>query len=331
MRAPRSLPLPSPTLLLAFLSLILALAALSACESTLSASPGDGGPDAPHDGGGDGLAKPGDGPANPGDGSPADTPQDGRSHDGPAADQTGPTPDLGRDSVKTPDLGPDAPTGPVSIMCLGDSISEGISTATTYRSYLYKALVAAGKKVDFVGVNRGTCGNINAGVQGGWDGDHCAFYSAKASQILGGNMPVNSCSPAGSGNIKAWAPAFKPDLAIIHLGTNDCRGGATPAQIQGSLAGIIGHLRAANPQVKLVVAQIITNRDATANARVKAFNATIPAWAAGLSTATSPLVVVDQASGWDTKAHLRDDFHPNATGAQRMAQRFLTAVQGLLP
>jgi hypothetical protein len=105
------------------------------------------------------------------------------------------------------------------IMCLGNSISEGSSTNNTYRSYLYKSLVAKGYQVDFVGDNKGTCNNRNAGTQDNWDDDHCCFYSAKASQILNGNMPVNSCSPAGDGNIHDWAPRYKPDIAIIHLGT----------------------------------------------------------------------------------------------------------------
>ncbi len=119
---------------------------------------------------------------------------------------------------------PPKPQKTTKIMCLGDSISEGINTSTTYRSYLYFDLKKAGYKFDFVGVNRGTCGSIDEGDKNGWDSDHCSYFSARASEILGGNMPKNRCSPAGSGNLRTWAPALKPDIAIVHLGTNDCRG-----------------------------------------------------------------------------------------------------------
>lgn len=215
---------------------------------------------------------------------------------------------------------------PARIMCIGDSISEGISTGTTYRSYLYQGLVNAGLSVDFVGDNRGTCGNINAGVSGGWDGDHCCFYSARASEILNGDMPANDCSPAGDGNIHDWAPAYNAHVAIIHLGTNDCRGGASAANIQSSLAGIIGQLRAAVPNVKVIVSQIISSRDSSINPRIEAYNNSLPAWVATITTSASPVVLVDQWTGWNANSHQRDTWHPNDPGAALMSSKFLPVV-----
>jgi hypothetical protein len=212
-------------------------------------------------------------------------------------------------------------------MCLGNSISEGLATKNTYRSYLYTSLVSAGYQVDFVGDNKGTCGNRNAGTQDHWDDDHCCFYSAKASQILDGNMPVNKCSPAGDGNIHDWAPRYKPDIAIIHLGTNDCRGGVSVQNIQKSLEGIIGELRKSVPEVKIIVSQIITSRNESVNKKIILFNASLPAWVQKTTTQKSPLVLVDQESGWDPAKDNRDEFHPSATGAKKMADKFLPAVE----
>ncbi|MFT5354132.1 MAG: acyl-CoA thioesterase-1 [Polyangiales bacterium] len=222
---------------------------------------------------------------------------------------------------------PDAPPArPQRIMCIGDSISEGSNTGNTYRSHLYFDLVAASLSFDFVGSNRGTCGNINAGTSDGWDADHNGFYSATSAQILDGNMPVNDCSPAGAGNIRDWAPTYRADIAIIHLGTNDCRGGASSAQIQGRLGGIIAELRAAVPDVKVAVAQIIASRDSALNRCVTSLNADLPSWGATISTDFSPVVIVDQQTGWDSDTHQRDTFHPNAAGAGRMAESFLPVV-----
>lgn len=239
------------------------------------------------------------------------------------------TPSVEPDAITPIDAAPEhdaAPARPQNIMSIGDSISEGSNSGNTYRSHLYFALTAAEFSFDFVGSNKGTCGNINAGTNDGWDADHNSFYSASAAQILDGNMPVNDCSPAGSGNIRDWAPAYEADIAIIHLGTNDCRGGSSPGQIQARLAGIITELRAAVPAVKVAVAQIISSRQGNINGCIATLNSQLPAWANKISTTASPVVVVDQHTGWDANAHQRDSFHPNALGAERMADKFLPVV-----
>ncbi len=223
------------------------------------------------------------------------------------------------------------PARPLKIMAIGDSISEGSNTGNTYRSHLFFDLRDAELSFDFVGDNRGTCGNIGAGMSDGWDADHSSFYGATAEQILGGNMPVNACSPAGSGNVHDWAPAYTADIAILHLGTNDCRGGASSAQIQERLAGIIAELRDAVPTVKVVVAQIISSRLGNLNTCVTSLNASLPAWVNGESTVTSPIVLVDQHSGWDANAFQHDAYHPNEIGAKRMADRFFPVVQAFFP
>ncbi|MBF0431794.1 MAG: hypothetical protein HQK83_10975 [Fibrobacteria bacterium] len=216
------------------------------------------------------------------------------------------------------------------IMCLGNSISEGSNTSNTYRSHLYFTLVNAGYEVDFVGDNSGTCGNRNAGESDGWDDDHNCYYSARAAEILSGDMPVNSCSPAGDGNIHDWAPKYQADIAIIHLGTNDCRGGASPENIQGSLEGIIAELRKAVPGVKIIVSKIITSRKSDVNVRVEAFNNSLTNWVSTVTTNSSPVVLIDQQEGWNTTSHLKDDYHPNEAGAKIMADKYYPAVKDFL-
>lgn len=222
---------------------------------------------------------------------------------------------------------------PVRIMCLGNSISEGkASKNNTYRYHLWKRLVADGlaSGVDFVGCNVGRGGSATDGADEGWDSEHCCFYSAKASEILNGEMPVNSYSPAGYGNIHDWAPEFLPTLAIIHLGTNDCRGGASTQAILGSLEGIITVLRNSVSDVKVIVAQLIPSRDDGVNAKEASLNAAIPDWAEGLSTPQSPIVVVDQTEGFSASTDLLDTYHPNQSGATKMCDVFYPALMDFL-
>lgn len=56
------------------------------------------------------------------------------------------------------------------------------------------------------------------------------------------------------------------------------------------------------------------------NAPIQAINARIPAWAAGLNTTESPIVVADCYTGFQT-SYLRDGVHPNLDGDKVIASR----------
>ena len=56
------------------------------------------------------------------------------------------------------------------------------------------------------------------------------------------------------------------------------------------------------------------------NANIQAINAAIPAWAKGLNTTESPIVIADCNTGFSTSM-LRDGVHPNAEGDGVIASR----------
>jgi cellulase/cellobiase CelA1 len=85
--------------------------------------------------------------------------------------------------------------------------------------------------------------------------------------------------------------------------------------------------------MKIIVAQIIpmgANACATCPADVIAFNNRIPGWAAGLTTAQSPIVVVDQWTGFNTATDTGDGVHPNDAGFQKMSDRFYPVLSQVL-
>ena len=53
--------------------------------------------------------------------------------------------------------------------------------------------------------------------------------------------------------------------------------------------------------------------------RVVDFNAAIAAWAPNMTTASSPITVVDCWTGFDAKTMTGDGVHPNDRGNQAMA------------
>ena len=116
---------------------------------------------------------------------------------------------------------------------------------------------------------------------------------------------------------------------LIHLGTNDMRFGVTVNTALNNLAGIIDILRLINPNVKIVLAKIIPAGDAAPGA-IENFNDDIPALANQKNTAQSPVVVVDQYTGFSLASDSDDNLHPNDSGDRKLADRWFDALAPLL-
>ena len=201
----------------------------------------------------------------------------------------------------------------VRIMPLGDSITAGPGC---WRAYLWNQLQTAGySNIDFVGgVNDG--GGCNPGFT--YDFDHEGHSGFSITGIADGNQ------------LPPWLTAARPDIIVMHLGTNDMWGGWIPLETKmTALTKLVGQMRANNPNVKLIASKIIPmglSACATCPADVVAFNNAIPGWAAGLTTAQSPIYVVDQWTGFDVVADTYDQVHPVTSGFIKMANRFFPVV-----
>ena len=197
---------------------------------------------------------------------------------------------------------------PVRIMALGDSITFGVgSTARDgYRAALHHRLAAVGQDVDFVGSQRSGSGpdRDNEGHPG-WT------IAQLAAQVDG------------------WAAGYRPDVVLLHIGTNDMRSESTARGATGRLAALIARLRADLPAAHLVVARITSaNGRATRGsrqARTAAFNAAVPGIVA---RAGADVHLVDHSAvrGID----LTDGVHPNDFGYQRMAWTWFRALEPIL-
>jgi lysophospholipase L1-like esterase len=208
-------------------------------------------------------------------------------------------------------------TAPVRIMPLGDSITAGPGC---WRAMLWHQLQTAGyTDIDFVGgVPDGGC---NYGYA--YDGDNEGHGGYAATGIADQNQ------------LPPWLDAARPDIVLMHLGTNDMWGGTiSTATILAAYTKLVGQMRASNPAMRIVVAQIIPMNPpscTTCAAGVVALDNAIPGWAAGLRTAQSPIVVVDQWTGFDTVADtVGDGVHPNDAGFQKMANRWYPGLAPLL-
>ncbi|MGC9665554.1 cellulose binding domain-containing protein [Planosporangium sp. 12N6] len=206
-----------------------------------------------------------------------------------------------------------AAAAPVRIMPLGDSITAGPGC---WRALLWNRLQTTGyTNIDFVGsVPDGGC---NYGFS--YDGDNEGHGGYSATGIADQNQ------------LPPWLNAAKPDIVLMHLGTNDLWGGTIPTDtILAAYTKMVGQMRANNPDMKIIVAQIIPMACNPCASGVVALNNAIPGWAAGLTTARSPIVVVDQWTGFNTATDTGDGVHPNDAGFRKMADRWYPALARVL-
>jgi len=204
---------------------------------------------------------------------------------------------------------------PTRIMPLGDSITGGPGC---WRATLWDRLQRTGfNNIDFVGsLAGGGCNLAN------WDGDNEGHGGYQATGIANQNL------------LPGWLAAGRPDIVLMHLGTNDVWNNTPTATILAAYSTLVDQMRASNPGTKILVAQIIPMTPSGCSwcpTGVAALNNAIPGWAAGKSTAQSPIRVVDQFTGFDSVADTNGDgVHPDDSGFQKMSDRWYPALTALL-
>jgi len=213
-----------------------------------------------------------------------------------------------------------APLDPVKIMLIGDSITEGIDSSGAYRRYLDGMLRREGNLIDFVGSRKKHNDNRTEPDSYEYDVDHQGHWS-RNSDWLAKNMPELLTDDV-------------PDVAVIHIGTEDIVSGSGTAQsltdeIVENIDKVITSLRSRNKTVKIVLAKIIPIRGKAD--KVNLLNLKISRYIKAHSTAESPVVMADQHTGFIASADLADDgILPNATGAKKMARVFAGVISTML-
>jgi lysophospholipase L1-like esterase len=209
---------------------------------------------------------------------------------------------------------PQAHAAATKIMPLGDSIT---GSPGCWRSLLWQRLQNSGHtNIDFVGtLNAQSCGLPLFDADNEGHGGFLATNVADQNQLVG------------------WLAATQPDIVIMHFGTNDVWSAKPVATILAAFSKLVDQMRASNPGMKILVAQIIPLNPANCvecAQRVVDFNAAIPAWAAAKTTAQSPITVVDQWTGFNPVADTTDGAHPNDTGNVKIADRWFTPLAAAL-
>ena len=201
----------------------------------------------------------------------------------------------------------------VRIMPLGDSITQSVSPHNSYRYYLWHLLLNQQYRIDFVGSLKGVGGGPPANPD--FDMDHEGHAGWRADEI--------------AANIQMWATKAAPDVVVLHIGTNDlCQGQSIESTVT-DIGNIIDGLRTVNPHIQILLAQLIGQAPFT-NCGIPALNTQLPALAASKNQPDSPVVLVDQYSGFDPTTMTFDGEHPNDIGESRMADKWFEKLVPVL-
>ncbi len=207
---------------------------------------------------------------------------------------------------------------PIKIMPIGNSITQSDANHDSYRRPLWHRLKNAGYQVDFVGSQRDN--HNGPPLHQDFDMDHEGHWGWRADQEL--EM------------MSEWVSQNRPDVVLLHLGTNDMFQNQSVSGTISEISQIIDKIRAANPQVKVLLAKVINCWNGDVNARIVELNNQIPVLAQQKSSAQSPIVVVDQNTGFSVVDDTFDGTHPNESGESKMADRWfegLTEVLAITP
>jgi hypothetical protein len=129
-----------------------------------------------------------------------------------------------------------------------------------------------------------------------------------------------------------WANTYKPDIVLLHAGTNDLLQNQSIPSTIDDMSQLIDQLRRAKADVKILLAQIIgSTREQGLAPRIATYNQRILELASQKTTSLSPIYVVDQATGFDPETDTYDRLHPNAQGEKKMADKWYTALRDILP
>jgi hypothetical protein len=204
-------------------------------------------------------------------------------------------------------------------MPLGDSITQADTEHDSYRYLLWKKLTDGGYNVDFVG-------SMDLNHRGGkplndFDHDHEGHWGWRADQFITGVH--------GKGSLSDFMENYTPDIVLIHLGSNDILWGESTGEIREDLKHIINIIKRTNPDVAILIAQLIPVTDEEINSRINMLNEAILKLPAELHL-ESQLVIINLNEGFNPYEDTYDGIHPNSRGEEKMAAAWYDELENIL-
>ena len=187
-----------------------------------------------------------------------------------------------------------------TILCVGDSITEGSGSFKVYRYPLNDMLKKAGFKFKFVGTKSRKQDGITLSHNG---------YGGKNTKFL-------------SDNIEAFYTANPADFVLIHSGHNGFAKDKPVKGIVRETEKMIATIHRINPKAVILVAQVITSGKLPKYSYIPELNKEL-----GKLASKEKVLVVNMADGFEwEKDTVADKVHPNKNGAEKMAKKWFEAL-----
>lgn len=194
-----------------------------------------------------------------------------------------------------------------TLMGLGDSITEGADFFTCYLYPLWEKLFTAGYQFDFIGPRESKCriGTLN----------HCGF-SGKNVEFL-------------ESKIDSIYRLYPADIVLLHAGHNHFVEEKPVPGMIASYKSIIHKIQSINPNVRILIAQVIPSGKLPKYSYIPELNGKIAEMVAGLDS--GHVFLVNQAQDFDWQKYMvYDKVHPNKAGAEKMASVWFEALKKVL-
>jgi lysophospholipase L1-like esterase len=199
------------------------------------------------------------------------------------------------------------PSGNVpTILALGDSITQGGGkTFVGYREALIPELRRKQVKVEFIGPNRDA---MSA---------HAGYSNKNAGDLRS--------------MIKDVYSQYSADIVLLHAGHNNFSEKKPVPGVIRDTEAILRTIWAINPKAVILLAQVIPAGKLPKYSYIPELNVELAALADRLAAEGRPIVLVNQAEGFDWKTDtIKDLVHPNASGAKKMADQWMKALLPIL-
>ncbi|CAG8981912.1 hypothetical protein HYALB_00009167 [Hymenoscyphus albidus] len=193
-------------------------------------------------------------------------------------------------------------TAPINSITFGFQSSDG----NGYREDLLTILTGVKNSVEMIGSVR--AGSVANNANEGYSGvtiDQIASYTSAYGQ--------------------------RPNVILLHAGTNDMNLPLDPASAPQRLDSLVGKLVSACPDATIIVARIIPSTNSGTSTLIPPYNKAIIELMAKRAINGQHVIVVDMPSGLQT-GDLADGLHPNDGGYNKMAIKWaieLTAANSI--
>ncbi|WP_185716139.1 GDSL-type esterase/lipase family protein [Larkinella knui] len=196
----------------------------------------------------------------------------------------------------------------ITLLGFGDSITQGGPDFVSYLFPLRKMVQQAGYPLKFIGP-KASIYQTDTVYNAGYSGKNAEFLAQKADSIY---------------------TRFPADLVLLHTGHNHFDTENPVAGIVAAQKSIITQLLSINPRVIILVAQVITSGKLPKYSYIPALNEQLRDLVKQLNN--KQVILVNQEKGWDWQTYtIADKVHPNALGAEKMAQTWFKALKKVLP